>query len=123
MSEEKIEQMLNKLIAFIEQVEEFATGQAPLLVHEILLQGKILNSIWMIIPLTITILLVWCIYKTVEHCKKDPEDDEDCQGPFILGCFALAAIDAYVTYLFIVGFIIVWFAPRLYVLDYLQGMF
>ena len=128
--EEKLEQVLNDLITFIENAGEFAAEQAPLVVQEILLRGKILTALWLIIPLSVTALLIWCIYATVQYLKKKKgvnalqfDDDASFSGEFVFGCFVLTVVNVGLIYAFAVNFVTVWFAPRLYVLNYLKDMF
>ncbi len=120
--EEKIEQVLNKLIVFIEQAGEFATEQAPLIVQEILLRAQILVCIAMIIPASMTLLLIWCAYLTIRY-KKRIDFNGDILGWSIVGCLILLVVNSALFYSMSVKFITVWFAPRLYVLNYLREMF
>lgn len=121
MKEEMYSELLEILIASKEEVSagfEFAKGQSPILIDEIIKFKLIQHSLYAVSLLFIVLFLIKCGYYSFYKAKED-----SCNGEWVVGCATIAVI----IILPIIGLsdsisniIKILVSPRLYLIEYLS---
>lgn len=121
---------LEKVLKWVEASEAFVVEQAPLVVQEIILFGRVRAAITMVICVIIVAALIAnSIYASRKAAKLMPEEDAD--DPFTRGvAYAFSALISGLSLLPVSAFILsgwpMWMkpfvAPRLYVIQQIAEM-
>ena len=120
--EDKINEILSFLLEHAQNASEFAADQAPLIAQEIILYGRVTSVIVLLLSAIGIWFAVKCFRFSIRGAKKKHED-----------LFGLSAVSGMGAVIFGVGgfigaaeglmmFAKAWFAPRLYLIDYITGI-
>ena len=122
MNEELQKQLTDLLVTLSSSVQrgaEWVGEQVPPLVQEKILLGRIEETTWFVGGLIVAVVLV---YKGARFWKRsfeltDEYDAPVCVVPFL--AFGAALLAATVN---LHSFVLVWFAPRLYIVEWLADL-
>ena len=117
---ERLVSSLDKVMAYVERGVGFAEEQAPLVVDEIILYGRVMETSYILIELLILAGGLWGVGKLLKLALES--DDEN----YILCLIPLVPILLFVAVIFTLSlskFYMAWFAPRLYVLEFIGRLF
>lgn len=125
MSEElktQLTQLLAALLTNVQNAAGWAGGQIPLLIQEKILVDRIFLTIVFLVCLTVFVgsvkLILHCT-NAVENCGWR-EEGKYAAGNIVGVLFGLASL--IITIAASYDLFLVWFAPRLYILNWLRGM-
>jgi len=108
---------LQSLLEATGDVKQFAADQIPPLVQEKIMLGRVEEVIWLLA----SSLLMYVGYRLIKFGNAEHWDDSSC---FIAGVGGvLAFVVGPFLWLYSLHYVIeAWFAPRLYIVEWLQSM-
>lgn len=121
---ERIEESWTKIEEYVSSTADFAIEQAPLVAQEIVMFGRVWNSLIVVICMAAIFGVAIGYIKAFRYCKKHDsfnwDNDDYCFASVIYGMLSLIVIIPSL----IGGFtackmaVMAWFAPRLYIIEY-----
>jgi hypothetical protein len=135
---DKIKKVIEQAVVWVEEAESFAKEQAPLVVQEIINWGLFANGFWAavwILSFLFCLLIALIFYRIAkkwrlragstenEHTRKGYYEEKESLN---LVCFLISLIVS--AFFFIIaagrvhGFLYIYIAPRLYIIDELKNM-
>ncbi len=113
---EQLQQTLAALLANAQDAAAWTTGQIPLLVQDKIFIGRIEHTAAIVVSIVVMLGCAWIVRK-LSRMDGGNVDYEMAQIFMGIGCiagFAAVLINFHV-------FLIVWFAPRLYIVEWLTS--
>jgi hypothetical protein len=122
---EQLQQMLAALLKNAQDAAAWASGQVPLLVQEKITLGRAEESLYMGAALLVTGLGAVALYKIWVFRNRCVAAGQELEGDITVGAFIGTAIFAIIGVLpplsMMHSFLMVWFAPRLYIVEWLAS--
>lgn len=112
------EEILQKLLDWAQDLESFVGDQVPAVVTEIITWGLAYHSAWFILATTVTVLSA----VFVSSVWKKANGGREAFIPIGIGMSVLLILGPIISLVNLFNGLKAYFAPRLYVLDYLAGL-
>jgi len=124
---EQLQQLLSSLLQNAQDAASWAKGQVPILIQEKIALSRVEESIYMLISFLLVALAIVLIRKlwawSAKECKRNAyEADSYVLGAlvgtaviFLIGIIAPLVLNLH-------GFLSVWIAPRLYIIEWLMSL-
>ena len=126
------EQLQKELAAWLSQLRgaaesgvNFALEQAPLVVQEKILYGRVVETVWLLIGLACVaacIVLLPKMWRKAIHLVNNERWDEITYIPCVITTIVATIPTFFIVEVHIAPVIKVWFAPRLYVVEWLATL-
>lgn len=113
--------MLKNLLTLATTGADWVAGQIPPLVQERILLGRIEETTWLVIMVLWATLTGYMTYRGVRWAIWMFKDDGENFPAFLLPIFT-TVIGLVPLMLTFHAFVLVWFAPRLYIVEWLREM-
>lgn len=122
MSEElqkQLAEMLKSLMATAQDATTWAKGEIPLLVKEKIMLGRVEETVYFVVSLLVGAVILYYSLKLWKHSWQLTKEDAD--EPVILANIIGVILSVVVIYPSH-NFFTVWFAPRLYIIEWLTSL-
>jgi hypothetical protein len=126
------EQLQKELAAWLATMRESAEGignfaleQAPLLVQEKVLYGRVSALVWVSVAASLAICMAVVMRRhilAVKARRGERYDFLDTEPGILISCGAVGIASAIGTLIWIQELLMVWFAPRLYIAEWLASL-
>jgi len=117
---ENVNQIAQKVIAWMEGTENFTSDQAPDVVNQLILYARINHTLWIFL----SIVIVFVCYKTYMHCAKKTQNVRVDQETLYFSAMIISVIFGIIFFInacsSIDSSLQVWFMPKVYVLEYFK---
>jgi len=122
MNDNQLPELLEYIGNTCKESADFVLAQAPEVVQQLILLKRIECSIFLCLSVAMIALLTWGAHHSIQKLREAHENNDD--GPIIVWVVAMvltvfgASIGTLVTLDHISNTLTVWFAPKVYILEY-----
>lgn len=120
--QKQLAELLAGLMNFASDAKQFAAQQIPPLVQEKITLGRVEESIYFAACMALFAGGMYALWHFWKWGVAAGKEDDDMYGPLCLGSLLILAISVVPPLRDLHDFLLVWFAPRLYIVEWLKTM-
>lgn len=117
----QVSELLRALLAFAGDAKQFASDQIPPLIQEKIAFGRVTETVYLVVFMLLVVGSVMMFVKSVRVLNDDDCPSDGWIGG-IIGSVVVGVVCFFVTLLQFNETAMVWFAPRLYIIEWLKGI-